>query len=149
MAGLLADDCAAAVSSLAFLKRSGACRDGHRLVLYIDSCFSGHWAVKAQQRRLPNVIVQTACSDTETSIDGVFTQAFVDYQNNPDTLPTSKELLSRTPFVYVPWSQSGTVIYKATRDGTANRGRPSCTSFQLAVCFALLAAVVLTAVDRW
>ncbi len=121
---LLMTHCASAASSLTFLKRSGACQDGHRLILYVDSCFSGYWAVKAQQRRLPNVIVQTACSDTETSIDGVFTKAFVDYQNKPGAPPTSTQLLSRTPFVYVPWSQSDAVIYQATREGRANRKSP-------------------------
>jgi hypothetical protein len=124
VAGLLDDEFVAAASALNFLKRSCACRDGHRLVLYLDSCFSGHWAVKAQRLRLPNVIVQTACSDTQTTLDGAFTKVFVDFQNHPVDMPISTQLHSRTPFVYVPWWQSDTVVYKATRQGRANRDRP-------------------------
>jgi hypothetical protein len=108
------------------VQKSIACRDGHRLILYIDACFSGHWALKAQQLCLPNVIVQTSCSDTETSLDGVFTKAFVDFQNSKGaSRPSSDQLYSRTPFVYVPWSESegDSVIYKESR-GSADRSRP-------------------------
>ena len=82
---------------------SAARRDGHRLIVYVDACFSGHWALKAQQLSLRDVIVQTACSHMETSLDGVFTKVFVDFQNSGGAaLPSSKQLHSRTPFVYVP-----------------------------------------------
>jgi hypothetical protein len=94
--------------------------------LYIDACFSGHWALKAHQLCLPNVIVQTSCSDAETSLDGVFTKAFVDFQNSKGAArPSSDQLYSRTPFVYVPWSESegDVVIYKDSR-GSADRSRP-------------------------
>jgi hypothetical protein len=64
------------------VQRSAACKDGHRLIIFVDSCHSGHWALKAQQRSMRNVIVQTACSDTETTHDGVFTKVFVDFQNS-------------------------------------------------------------------
>jgi hypothetical protein len=108
------------------LQRSAACRDGHRLILYIDACFSGHWAIKAKQLSLSNVIVQTSCSSTETSLDGVFTKAFVDFQNSRGTVrPSSQQLCMRTPSVYVPWpeSEGDTVICKDFK-GRANRSCP-------------------------
>ena len=111
---------------LAFLQQSAACRDGHRLILYIDACFSGYWAIKAKQLSLSNVIVQTSCSSTETSLDGVFTKAFVDFQNSRGSAqPSSQQLCSRTPFVYVPWpeSEGDTVICKDFK-GRANRSCP-------------------------
>jgi hypothetical protein len=108
------------------LQKSAASRDGHRLILYVDACFSGHWAIKAKQMSLLNVIVQTSCSDSETSLDGVFTKAFVDYQKSHGAVkPSSQQLYCRTPFVYVPWTESegGTIIFKDNK-GKANRSRP-------------------------
>jgi hypothetical protein len=103
---------------------SAAFKDGHHLIIYSDSCFSGHWALKAQQRSLRNVIVQTSCSDTETSLDGVFTKAFVDFQNSGGTAwPSIKQLCARNSCVYVPWSISDTVVFKDAH-GKANRSRP-------------------------
>ena len=110
-----------------YLQKSAACRDGHRLVLYIDACYSGHWALKARDLSLPKVMVQTSCSSTETSLDGVFTKAFVDFQNSQGTArPSEMQLCSRTPFVYVPWSaesECATAICKDNK-GRANRSRP-------------------------
>ena len=62
------------------MQQSAARRDGHRLVLYVDACYSGHWALKARDLALAKVVVQTSCSNTETSLDGVFTKAFVNFQ---------------------------------------------------------------------
>ena len=68
--------------------------------------------------------MQTACSDTETSLDGVFTKEFVDFQNSGGAArPSSTQLHSRTPFVYVPWSGRDTVVFKDAH-GRANRARP-------------------------
>ncbi len=54
----------------------------------------------------------------------MFTRAFVNFQNsNGCARPSSEELLSRTPFVYVPWSITDTVLFKDAH-GRANRHRP-------------------------
>ncbi len=94
----------------------------------MDACYSGSWALKARDTALAKVVVQTSCSDTETSLDGVFTKAFVNYQISEGAArPCSRQLCSRTPFVYVPWhasaSEDDSVIYKDNK-GSANRSRP-------------------------
>jgi hypothetical protein len=71
-----------------------------------------------------NIIVQTACSDTELSLDGVFTKAFVEFQNSEGRArPSSAKLHGRTPFVYIPWSNNDTVVFAKGVDGNADRSR--------------------------
>ena len=143
MAGFITTNSALIIALTLQLQKSAVCRDGRRLILcvnlplptikycnslvrYVDACYSGHWALKAQQMSLPNVIVQTSCSDAETSLDGVFTKAFVDFQNSQGAArPCNQQLYSRTPYVYVPWpeGETDTVIYKSSQ-GRANRSRP-------------------------
>lgn len=54
----------------------------------------------------------------------MFTKAFVDFQNSGGAArPSEKQLHSRTPFVYVPWSNSDTVVFKDAH-GRANRSHP-------------------------
>jgi hypothetical protein len=47
------------------------------LVVVIDACFSGIWAVEANRRHLSDVVVQTACAPTELAKDPMFTPAWV------------------------------------------------------------------------
>jgi hypothetical protein len=98
-------------------KASPACRNGHRLILILDSCHSGHWAVKAQQRCLSNVVVQSSCASDQKSVGGIFIKAFVSFQNSGGKeRPSPAQLHSRAPLVYVPWSAGiEPVIYKEPR----------------------------------
>jgi hypothetical protein len=87
------------------LQRSTASSLGHRLILFIDACHSGHWALKAQQLCLTNVVVQTSCSSDQKSVHGIFLRAFVSFQNSGGKMQLGPEHLHAcTPFVYVPMS---------------------------------------------
>jgi hypothetical protein len=119
-------DLALIIALILQLQKSAACKDDRRLILYVDACYSGHWALKAQQMSLPNVIVQASCSNAETSLDGVFTKAFVDFQKSQGAVrPSNQQLYSRTPYVYVPWpeGEEDTIICMNSQ-GRGNRSRP-------------------------
>ena len=82
------------------------------LVLVLDSCFSGAWVKQARERQLSDVAVQSACSATEVSWDGVFTQQLIHFQQSK----TDKELALNVlrvgqkkpmnPDAYVPWQNA-------------------------------------------
>jgi ankyrin repeat protein len=50
------------------------------LVLVLDSCHSGWWVERARDLKLLDVIIQAACSKTQTTLDGSFNAVFIDYQ---------------------------------------------------------------------
>merc|ERR1712079_150615 len=50
------------------------------LFVYMDSCYSGAWANKAQQLRVADLAIQTSCSDNERAVDGRFTPLWIEFQ---------------------------------------------------------------------
>jgi hypothetical protein len=97
------------------------------LVLVLDSCHSGWWVERARDLKLLDVIIQAACSKTQTTLDGSFNAVFIDYQKlapagiSHDTA-MSRMVLTRgdtivhecRPCVYVPRGGAKYILCSAT-----------------------------------
>jgi len=60
----------------------------HRLVLYLDSCYSGAWVEQAhalhkENKMPPRVHIQAACDAKAAAVDGSFTRQYVRCMDNP------------------------------------------------------------------
>jgi hypothetical protein len=97
------------------------------LVLVLDSCHSGWWVERARDLKLPDVIVQAACSKTQTTIDGVFNSVLIQYQKVPPedishaiamgrmvTMRGDKIKHACEPCVYIPWGGAKEITCSAT-----------------------------------
>ena len=82
------------------------------LVLVLDSCFSGAWVEQARARQVTDVVVQSACSATEISWDGIFTQQLILFQQDQSGKDLALQVLrtaqkwAMNPQVYVPWGDA-------------------------------------------
>jgi hypothetical protein len=102
---------------------SFAKRKAKVLVLVLDSCHSGWWVERARDLKLPDIIIQAACSKTQTTLDGIFNAVLIEYQKEPPEDVSHAIAMGRMvhmqgdkikhacePCVYIPWggTNSGT-----------------------------------------
>jgi hypothetical protein len=76
------------------------------LVLVLDSCHSGAWVRMARERKLEDVVVQSACAEDEGSLQGAFLQAWLAAQRHecrPEEAVANLHHAGMHPEVYLPW----------------------------------------------
>jgi len=53
------------------------------LLLYLDSCYSGHWCDLATRMNVPDVSIQASASAEQRAGDGVFTKLWIEFETDP------------------------------------------------------------------
>jgi hypothetical protein len=111
------------------------------LVLLIDTCHSGAWVTAAKERSLKDVLVQSSCRDSESSLEGAFTKWWSALQLRDIHALEALEalrLLQMHPQVYTPWSEfapeqvlsiHGSPLWPLSRDSSATFGGKTPSSF--------------------
>ena len=111
------------------------------LFLLVDTCHSGAWVQAAKERSLKDVVVQSSCRESESSLEGAFSKWWSALQIRDVHALESLEalrLLQMHPQVYTPWTEfapeqvlsiHGSPLWPLSRDSSATFGGKTPSSF--------------------
>ena len=111
------------------------------LVLLVDTCHSGAWVKAAKERSLKDVVVQSSCRESESTLEGAFSKWWSALQIRDVHALEALEalrLLQMHPQVYTPWAEfaseqvlsiHGSPLWPLSRDSSATFGGNTPSSF--------------------